>query len=559
MIDRARTETTSPVSASGKIRARLTARDSAILIALYLGALGLFLPFSLFGITIFDEGFIVTGAMQVLHGRLPYRDFSSLYGPGQFYLVAGLFAVFGERLIVAHVAHAALLAGLAVTVFELSQVATANRRAISFVTVLAYAGIVLYAQPNVLYPAISATLALLLAVLALGRYVLKQRQWMLGVTSLAVGAAGTLRWDFGVFGLIGLVVTVAGFVLHHQARPKHRLSTLLWATGPALAVMAVVYVPLLVILTDPIRWYQEVLQYSLAEFPRWRNRDFARPAFWTLVTSWRHGDANQFSQAVLQLAYVALPLTLALATLGIVGVKLARGKTYPTDRASVQSFLVGFLTFCLLNQMRVRAGLWQGFPAAVACLPLLCYVRGLLPAGGPLGAATRIAMSSAAFVLGAFLFHPALQGWMRTIDSRAIELDTPRGAGVRVERNDGYYAELVNHVRAQTRDGEFIYSGASDHSRLFVNDPMLYFLSNRSPADRFVELEPGIANTKSAQQEIVNALQEKSVRIVVLVEFESAEPNLTSRSNGIHDLDHFLIEHYRPVRKFGPYTVLEAK
>ena len=167
----------------------------------------------------------------------------------------------------------------------------------------------------------------------------------------------------------------------------------------------------------------------------------------------------------------------------------------------------------------------------------------------------RTAGSFGGFVLGAFLFYPALQGWMHAIDRRGIALDTPRAAGVRVERDWGYYAELVNYIRSQTHDGEPIYSGASDHSRLFINDAMLYFLSNRPPADRFVELEPGIANTRSGQQEILKSLRDKSVRVIILLDIDSTEPNLTSMSNGIHDLDIFLLEHYRPLRKFGPYTV----
>ena len=32
----------------------------------------------------FDEGFIVTGALQMQHGGLPIRDFFVIYGPGQY-------------------------------------------------------------------------------------------------------------------------------------------------------------------------------------------------------------------------------------------------------------------------------------------------------------------------------------------------------------------------------------------------------------------------------------------------------------------------------------------
>ena len=47
-----------------------------------------------------DEGLILTGAMQVAAGQIPHGDFYSLYGPGQFYVVAGVFDLFGQTVLV---------------------------------------------------------------------------------------------------------------------------------------------------------------------------------------------------------------------------------------------------------------------------------------------------------------------------------------------------------------------------------------------------------------------------------------------------------------------------
>ena len=43
-------------------------------------------------------GKAVAGACRVLAGDVPYRDFWTMYAPGQFYAVAGLFAAFGREL-----------------------------------------------------------------------------------------------------------------------------------------------------------------------------------------------------------------------------------------------------------------------------------------------------------------------------------------------------------------------------------------------------------------------------------------------------------------------------
>src|SRR5215469_3195552 len=43
-----------------------------------------------------DEGIILAGAERVLRGEVPYRDFFAFYTPGSFYLIAGLFRIFGD-------------------------------------------------------------------------------------------------------------------------------------------------------------------------------------------------------------------------------------------------------------------------------------------------------------------------------------------------------------------------------------------------------------------------------------------------------------------------------
>jgi len=45
-----------------------------------------------------DEGITFLGAVRVLHGQIPYRDFFSFYTPGCYYLYALIFRVFGPSL-----------------------------------------------------------------------------------------------------------------------------------------------------------------------------------------------------------------------------------------------------------------------------------------------------------------------------------------------------------------------------------------------------------------------------------------------------------------------------
>ncbi len=55
------------------------------------------------------EGVAYVSAQRVLEGQIPYRDFWTIYAPGSFYLLAGVFSVFGSSVFVARLTSALLM------------------------------------------------------------------------------------------------------------------------------------------------------------------------------------------------------------------------------------------------------------------------------------------------------------------------------------------------------------------------------------------------------------------------------------------------------------------
>ena len=49
---------------------------------------------------LYDEGFVLFDAMRTLNGDLLHRDFYTPYGPGQYFIIAGLFKFFGASVLV---------------------------------------------------------------------------------------------------------------------------------------------------------------------------------------------------------------------------------------------------------------------------------------------------------------------------------------------------------------------------------------------------------------------------------------------------------------------------
>lgn len=75
--------------------------DRAIAVLIFIGCLAYLWLFRHFSSLEPDEGIVLQGATRILSGQVPYSDFFSFYTPGSYYLLAGLFGLFGNSLMVA--------------------------------------------------------------------------------------------------------------------------------------------------------------------------------------------------------------------------------------------------------------------------------------------------------------------------------------------------------------------------------------------------------------------------------------------------------------------------
>jgi hypothetical protein len=526
---------------------------------LLVAGIAVFLPAGMAGLNTFDEGFTNTGPMLIRDGKLPMRDFLTMYGPAHFYLNALLFSIFGEYVWVGRYLHIVTLAALGVTLFEMTRrIGAANWKPALWVW-LAYVGLVQFVQPTVGYSAHLSGLFLLCAAMALGSRHDDAPLRGYGFASLLIGIAGLFRWDFGLFGLTTLFVCML-FTLRSLRLPGSGSFKLFLATTlPAVCLWAVVYGALLVVFGEPVRWFNEVVLFSAFEFKKWRGVEYVGPAVKTFTEAFLEwGVPVLFSRAFLSVAFVFIP---PLAMLGAVVAILARGKglqpSWRPDKVSIQVIFLALAAFLMFNQMRVRPTIWQGFTAASASLPLIVYVFQSLPVAGMGRVLGRGFFILIALVISAALFDHGTHVWRASADTSSLrELPLERARHIRIPVEQARYAHVVEFVRKNTREGEAIYSGVTDHTVLFVNDVMLYFLAGRPPSDRFMELEPGIANTRTGQAEIIDSLRTKNVRLIALLEVRSTERNLSSIPNGVTDLDDYIRANYYVAEQIGPYRLM---
>ena len=95
--------------------------ERVIPVLIFLACLGYLWIFRHFTTMEPDEGIVLQGATRVLDGQVPYRDFFSFYTPGSFYLLAGLFTIFGNSFMVARSSIAVVGAACSVITYALAR------------------------------------------------------------------------------------------------------------------------------------------------------------------------------------------------------------------------------------------------------------------------------------------------------------------------------------------------------------------------------------------------------------------------------------------------------
>ena len=92
-----------------------------------------------------------------------------------------------------------------------------------------------------------------------------------------------------------------------------------------------------------------------------------------------------------------------------------------------------------------------------------------------------------------------------------------------------------------------------------INDPLIYVLTER---DNPTRQDFGIQTGRAAQDAIVAALEMARPKVIVRwLSRESTvrEPNDRGKPTGIHTLDAWLLENYRPAARYGDYQLLVPK
>jgi hypothetical protein len=189
------------------------------------------------GIDLSDEGFLAYGAVRVMEGQTPNRDFVSLQPPLSFYTVAGMFSLFGTSLVSLRLLGLVISLLIPLLTYVISRNLTGPLPSLAAAALTATFGISLFLYvPYAVWQGITVSAATALCFL---RTIISGRRYWAFLGGLGTAGVLLLRHDQGFY--MG-VSALAGFFFvwfagrDSRMNPDPFLLAMFWACG-ILAVL----------------------------------------------------------------------------------------------------------------------------------------------------------------------------------------------------------------------------------------------------------------------------------------------------------------------------------
>jgi hypothetical protein len=151
-----------------------------------------------------DEGLYLDGALRIFHGQAPYRDFFAITGPGTFWLLAGLFRIFGVSLESARLLRALDLAAMTGMTYWMA--ARLGRRLTAVCAALLFASLAIGLPNGLVVNHRWEGSAFALAAVAVGLRLMERPAWTLAAAAGVLVILGA--WCTPSLGLVAVAIGI---------------------------------------------------------------------------------------------------------------------------------------------------------------------------------------------------------------------------------------------------------------------------------------------------------------------------------------------------------------
>jgi len=554
------------------------------------------------GYNVYDEGVVSYGATRILNGDVPYKDFWSIYAPGQFYVVAVLFKLFAKKLAVMRMC--SIIISLLTVLVSYSIVRKIVDAKSSFLCLSTLVLSYLFWRSSIGSPTHAAVFWSLLSIYFIVRFVAEKRNNELVIAGIFSGMTLLFKQDIGVYSLFAgslflfvytRLTTVGGNLLNGVKIWSRYISGVSLIVLP-VSIYFISRVPFKDLLSD-------IILFPLKVFPEVRSIPF--PAFHfafdvfpyyfpiivlimvsiRLILSYKLKQFGEREWMLLLLLFVGVPFfnqafirsdASHQFPASMLSIMLIAGLIDNSKNALYQyPFRAAGYLLIFIYVLSLYGDALHGVVLTVYLLPLvflslvslpLLVMRNNRDISGMTGHFAQLI--GFALFLGLFVFFYRASNFA-TIPGRVVfGLHWPSAVPSRFYFTQGIFVPpekeknalaAAQYIKSRVKPDENIFVGNYCHDRILINNVMFYNLVERNSATKYHELHPGLATTKPVQREIVAELKNKNVKYVVLNDIGRGcrEPNKSSISSNAFDLDNFLDSEFSVVLKLDDYSVLK--
>ncbi len=478
-----------------------------------------------------DEGHLLQFADMIAHGGELYRDATVYPLPGSFYLLAGLFKIFGPSILLSRwvvVIEFSLFVGLATAL--MMRIAPRVYVAAGVLALLLYR---IWAFPHWHMYSYSTTalLVLLGSTLALLRFTDSERAAWLALSGLLFGLGVLCKQDYGAAALLASATLLAVHA-RSRLRPGHgfwMLLVLFLAPASAVGAATGLYFYERGLLADLLRFtvfnhFVGMSEYTYRAFPPllplFEQDPTLRspvgvwaflPAIWMTVDRASVMSGLLYEQTavfdcLLKVFYfgplLAIPVALAAAWRRRALLNDPRMRQRAIAELALLFLAAAFMALVWLNKPQDYLHL------AVMYWPLAC----LLPAALYRCRRTRPAGFRAGLVIAAvpallFVLYSGRLVWLlRSLHSEPLPAAR---AGVSVTPGQARsIGDLVAYIQEQTAPGEVV--------GVFPYAPLLHFLAERPGPHRTSYILWPFAELADRDRQVIDAMERHGTRLVVM-------------------------------------------
>lgn len=483
-------------------------------------------PILIKNISLFDEGTILAGADRVQKGDVPYTDFWTIYPPGQYYVLAFLFDVFGSSLLVERIYDIFVKSMLSISIFlVIGKLVFSNAFAlIGWALSVVWIGhLTLAAYP--VYPALLLSYAAVYFILC---YWAEGGNLPLVFCGMSVTLSALFRHDLAGFTAVSILsgLLVRGLLSGKLDRK---------GVGLYLVSYLIIGFPILVYILNHISFrelYNQLILIPADVIPKYR---------------WLPYPAFTFMNRV----FFIFPSVVALGLITFVFRILRKREG---DNTSYGIFVISLQGILFFNQARVRSDIFHLLPVALSSIVLISILWSCFSSRLPMK--IRWAAHTVFISLLCVTFASSFEMKFKSISKeyfilrRTSKLERAGFSGIPVALE-----QVISYIQNSTTEDETIYVGVMNHDKSLVNCPAVYYLSERNYSSRFHQFEFGVSNTVRAQKQIVKELESSSTRKLVLTNGYWFEPNGTRVDLKIDIIDGYIRKFYTLETRYGGFEI----